>query len=166
MILRTPRLRLEPIQDSHFEGLRDLHANPAAMRFLGGPKTEDEVRAWISAARGHWARFGFSWWVAIEPGTEQLVGVVSTQHLETDEAKPIEIGWRLRPEHWGKGYATEAGQAMLRFAFDQVGVPEVYAVAHPENQASLRVMQRLGMRYAGLQPFYAKMCATYVKERG
>jgi RimJ/RimL family protein N-acetyltransferase len=53
------------------------------------------------------------------------LGVVSTQHIENNPAKPIEIGWRLRSEHWGKGYATEAGQAMLRFAFDQVGVPEV-----------------------------------------
>lgn len=69
----------------------------------------------------------------IEPGTDQLVGVVSTQHLETDEATPLEIGWRLRPEHWGKGFATEAGQAMLRFAFDEVGVAEVYAVAHPRT---------------------------------
>lgn len=166
MILRTPRLRLEPVQDSQFEGLLALHSDPVAMRYLGGPKADDEVRAWIGAARDHWFGFGFSWWALIEPGTEQLVGVVSTQHLETDEAKPLEIGWRLRPKHWCKGFATEAGQAMLRFAFDEVDVTEVYAVAHPENQPQLRVMERLGMHYVGLQPVYGKMCATYVKERG
>ena len=123
------------------------------------------MRAWISAAQGHWARFGFNWWAAIEPGTDELVGVVSTQHIENDEAKPIEIGWRLRPEHWGKGYATEAGQAMLRFAFNELRVPEVYAVANPQNHASIRVMERLGMRNVGLQWFYGKTCATYVKTR-
>jgi RimJ/RimL family protein N-acetyltransferase len=93
------------------------------------------------------------------------LGVVSTQHIENNPAKPIEIGWRLRSEHWGKGYATEAGQAMLRFAFDQVGVPEVYTVANPENQASLRVIERLDMRYVGLRSFYGSMCVTYVKGR-
>jgi RimJ/RimL family protein N-acetyltransferase len=165
MILRTLRLRLEPVQDSHFEGLRALHSDPAAMRFLGGPKTDDEVRAWISAAQGHWARVGFNWWSVIEQGNEELLGAVSTQHIENDETKPIEIGWRFRSEHWGKGYATEAGRAMLRFAFDEVGVREVYAVAKPENQASLRVMERLDMRYAGLRSFYGNMCATYVKGR-
>ncbi len=163
MILCTPRLRLEPVQVSHFEGLVALHSDPLATRYLGGPKTGDEVRAWIGAARGRWERFGFNWWALIEQGREELVGAVSTQHLENDEAKPIEIGWRLRSEHWGKGFATEAGQAMLRFAFNELGVPEVYAVAHPENHSSLWVMERLGMRYVGLQPFYEKMCATYVK---
>ena len=54
---------------------------------------------------------------------------------------------------------------MLRFAFDDVSVPEVYAVAKPENHASLRVMERLGMRYVGLRSFYGNMCATYVKGR-
>ena len=165
MILRTLRLRLEPVQDSHFEGLRALHSDPAAMRFLGGPKTDDEVRAWISAAQGHWARGGFNWRPVIEQGNEELLGPGSTQHIANDETKPIEIGWRFRSEHWGKGYATEAGRAMLRFAFDEVGVREVYAVAKPENQASLRVMERLDMRYAGLRSFYGNMCATYVKGR-
>ena len=165
MILHTPRLRLEPVQESHFEGLRVLHSDAVAMRFLGGTKTDDEVRAWIGAAQGHWARFGFNWWAVIEQGTEELLGAVSTQHIENDGAKPIEIGWRFRSEHWGKGFATEAGQAMLRFAFNEVGVPEVYAVANPENHASRRVMERLEMRDAGLQQFYGTMCATYVKER-
>ena len=157
MILRTARLRLEPVQDGHFEGLRALLSDPQVMRFFDGPKTDVEVRAWIGTAQGHWARFGFNWWAAIEPGTEQLVGVVSTQHIENDPAKPIEIGWRLRSEHWGKGLATEAGQAMLRFAFDDLKVPEVYAVAKPENQASLRVMESLDMRYVGLRSFYGGM---------
>lgn len=165
MILRTLRLRLEPVQDSHFEGLRALHSDPLAMRFLGGSKTENEVRTWISAAQGHWTRVGFNWWAVIERETEELLGAVSTQHIENDDTKPIEIGWRFRSEHWGKGYATEAGREMLRFAFHEVGVSEVYAVAKPENEASLRVMERLSMRYVGLRSFYGNMCATYVKER-
>jgi RimJ/RimL family protein N-acetyltransferase len=160
MILRTSRLRLEPVEESHVEGLLALHSDPLVMRFLGGPKTDEEVWAWIGEARNQWERFGFGWWAAIAQRTEQFVGVASTQHLETDKAKPIEIGWRLRPAHWGQGFATEAGRAMLRFAFDELQVPEVYAVARPENHASLRVMERLEMHPAGLRLFYGRMCAT------
>jgi RimJ/RimL family protein N-acetyltransferase len=166
MILNTARLRLEPYQDGHLSGLLAMNSDPVVMRFIGGTDTEDDVRAQITRVRERWAKLGYSWWAFISQETEQLVGAGCIQNIEWKEANPIEVGWRLRPEHWGKGFATEAGQAMLRFAFEHLKVPEVYGVADPENHASLRVMQRLGMRDAGPQPFYGTVCSTYVKERG
>ncbi len=166
MILNTPRLRLEPYQESHFDGLLAMNSDPVVTRFLQRTNTADEVREQIAKVQERWARLGYSWWAFIDRGTGQLAGAGCIQNLEGNEANPIEVGWRLRPEHWGKGFATEAGHAMLRFAFHHLDVPEVYAVADPGNQASVRVMQRLGMRDAGLQPYYGTLCSTYVKERG
>lgn len=153
MILSTSRLRLEPYQDSHFEGLLALNSDPVVMHFIEPPETADDVRMQILTATMLWERLGHSRWAVIDRETQQLVGAGNIQHLYEDEANPLEVGWRLRPEHWGKGFATEAGHAMLRFAFDHLKVPEIYAVADPENHASHRVMQRLGMRYVGSLPF-------------
>ncbi len=166
MILSTPRLRLEPYQDSHFEGLLALNSDPVVMRFIEPPDTADDVQAQIRTATRLWARLGHSRWAFIDRETQRLVGAGNIQHIGEDTANPLEVGWRLRPEHWGKGLATEAGHAMLRFAFDRLRVPEVYALADPQNQASLRVMQRLGMRYIGLSPFGEPTDVAYRKERG
>lgn len=166
MILSTPRLRLEPYQDSHFEGLLALNSDPVVMRFIERPDTADDVQAQIRTATKLWERLGHSRWSFIDRETQQLVGAGDIQHIDEDEANPLEVGWRLPPEHWGKGFATEAGHAMLRFAFDRLRVPEVYAVADPENYASVRVMQRLGMRYVGLLSFGDPTDVAYVEERG
>lgn len=166
MILSTARLRLEPYRDSHFDGLLSMNSDPEVMRFFERTDTADDVRAQIVMVQERWERLGYSWWAFIDREAGRLVGAGCIQNIEGNEANPIEVGWRLRPERWGKGFATEAGQAMLRFAFDDLKVPEVYGVADPENHASLRVMERLGMRDAGLRPFYGTMCSTSVKERG
>lgn len=83
-----------------------------------------------------------------------LVGLACLQHIGGDKAKPHEIGWRLARSGWGKGYASEAAQAIVAHAFDVVGAPEVVAVAHPDNAASIKVMTRLGMQYAGMERHY------------
>ncbi|EYD74729.1 GCN5-related protein N-acetyltransferase [Rubellimicrobium mesophilum DSM 19309] len=165
MILTTPHLRLEPFEDSHFEGLLALNSDPVVMRFFKALASEEDIRVWIQEVQARWVRLGYAWWSFIDRETEMLVGAGCIQNLEKDETKPLEVGWRLRPEHWGKGLATEAGRAMLGFAFDELEAEEVFAVANPDNVASLRVMERLGMRPLGLQPFYGSMVATYVKAR-
>jgi hypothetical protein len=73
-----------------------------------------------------------------------VIGLGGLQPLgATDD---VEVGWWLVPERWGQGLATEVGRAALRFAFDVAGLERVMAVAHPDNLASRRVMERLGMR--------------------
>lgn len=61
----------------------------------------------------------------------------------------VEIGWWLAPEHWGRGLATEAAGAVVDFAFRETGLHRVLAIARPENRASTRIMEKLGMRLSG-----------------
>ncbi|WP_256378169.1 GNAT family N-acetyltransferase [Pantoea sp. EKM10T] len=70
------------------------------------------------------------------------------------EGAHLEIGWRLVPEHNGKGYATEAAKAITDFAAEQIGATYLMAVADPENAASQQVMQRLGMTYKVIEQHY------------
>lgn len=87
-----------------------------------------------------------------------------TARLRLDN--PIEIGWRLHPDFWRQGLATEAAHRMAGFAFDRFPIEELLAVRRPDNLASGRVTERLGMRQRGLEPWYGTTVATHVIARG
>lgn len=164
-VLTTDRLRLEPCGTRHFAGLRAVNGDPAVMRFVGGrPQTPEETAAWIARAEARWRIHGYSWWVIRLGNRGGIIGACCLQHIENDPAQELEIGWRLLPGCWGRGYATEAAAAMLDYAFGALAVTRLHAMADPANAASIRVMMRLGMRSLGLRRHYGQDCATYVLE--
>lgn len=151
-ILTSARLRYEPFDDAHFAGLHAMNRDPEVMRYLlGRPETPDETRAMIARVRVRWAEWGYGWWTLIERATGDIVGAGGIQHLGKTPAGAHEIGWRLRRDAWGRGLASEAARTMTDYAFEVLGAPRLCAIRHPENDASLRVMERLGMRYMGLE---------------
>ena len=167
-ILTTARLRLEPMADAHLDGLNALNADPQVMRYISGkPETRAETQSMIEKVKGRWAATGYSWWTFIETDTGDIVGAGALQNLRRemqplpDPACPLELGWRLRRDRWGRGYASEAASAMGDFAFDTFEPDELLAVCEPANTASSGVMKRLGMRDLGLQRWYGKDMATF-----
>ncbi|KGT93898.1 guanosine monophosphate synthetase [Erwinia typographi] len=163
MNLETERLRLEPFQDSHFEGLRVMDSDPGVMRYInqGIAKTPEETRESISRVHDRWEKYGFSWWAIKEKTSEAIVGAACLQYLANVEGAPLEIGWRLIPEHHGKGYATEAANAIITFAAERIGATYLVAVADPENISSQHVMKRLGMTYKAIEQHYDVPCVVY-----
>jgi RimJ/RimL family protein N-acetyltransferase len=165
--LQTTRLRLEPFSQAHAAALNILDSDPAVMRFIGdgSTRTLDQTKAAIGRVQERWERLGYAWWTLFERQTGDAIGAACLQHLANEEGAPLEIGWRLRPDKQGKGYATEAGRAILRFAFRKVGADEVLAVAHPDNVSSRKVMERLGMTDEGIETHYGQPCIVYRIER-
>jgi ribosomal-protein-alanine N-acetyltransferase len=154
-ILTTQRLRLVPFDASHLDGLNLLNSNPDVMRYITGkPETRDETNAVIERVKARWAEWGFSWWSFFETETNEIIGCGCIQYLERDAKNPLEIGWRLRPDKWSQGFASEAARDMAGFAFETVGTRLLYAVCHPENLQSARVMERLGMTFRGIERWY------------
>jgi RimJ/RimL family protein N-acetyltransferase len=97
----------------------------------------------------------------IERATGQLIGAGAVQHLGRDPANPLELGWRLRQDKWGQGFASEAAQRMAEFAFDTLDGELLCAVCWPENRNSARVMEKLGMRYKGQEVWYERDTSVY-----
>lgn len=160
-ILHTSRLRLEPLDDSHFEGMQAMNGDPAVMRWLQGrPATPEETRAMIGRVQARRAAWGYGWWALIERASAELVGAAGIQHLGFDPANPHEIGWRLRRACWGQGLATEAANEIMRYGFAVLDAPRLCATRHPGNAASLRVMQKLGMRELGVQSWNGEQVAV------
>lgn len=160
--LTSARLRLEPICPAHYAGLRVLNTDPLVQRYLAGrPETAAETAAMIERVQARWKRFGHSWWSFIELETGELVGAGCIQHLGHDPANEHEIGWRLRPDRWGRGYAGEAARRMAGFAFDELEAPSLAAICHPDNADSARLMRRLGMRYRGEELWHQQTVSVY-----
>ncbi|MFZ6771916.1 GNAT family N-acetyltransferase [Undibacterium sp. SXout7W] len=161
-ILHTQRLRLEPIQDTHLDGLFRLNSDPEVMRYITGKaETREETIAMIERVKARWLEWGYSWWSLIDTSSNDLIGAGCIQHLGRDAANPLEIGWRLRKDCWGKGYAFEAANRMATFAFDTLEGKELVAICDPENTASAHVMKKLGMLYRGIERWHDMDTSVY-----
>jgi RimJ/RimL family protein N-acetyltransferase len=163
--ISTERLHLAPFALGHTDALFAMNSNPNVMRYLGNPQTRDETVAGIARVQARWEIFGYAWWTIFLKGTDTIIGAACLQNLAHKEGAPLEIGWRLMPAYQGHGYATEAGQAAMDFGFERIGVDYLCAVANPENIASQKVMQRLGMSYVGIQTHYEVPCVYYEKHK-
>ena len=125
------------------------------MRFVGSerkPLTGDALRVLMRTADGHWSQHGFGLLAIAERESGRVVGEAGLQVLEA--GPDIELGYTLRHAAWGRGYATEAARAVLYWAFAGLRLERVVAVADPANEASLHVLDKLGMRRLGMRYCY------------
>lgn len=159
--LQTERLTLRMLCDADLDGYAEMFADPEVMRYIGDGTTGDRTVAWRNLAMmvGHWTLRGYGLWAAEERASGAFVGRVGCWNPEGWPG--FEIGWMLRRSYWGRGYATEAARAALRFAFAELDQPHVISLIHPDNAASIRVAQRLGERLAGDTEIHGKPARIY-----
>jgi ribosomal-protein-alanine N-acetyltransferase len=144
-ILETPRLTLRPFREEDVDLLSGLMANTDFMRFSLGPKTREQTAAFLETVIG-WNRAGLpSPFAVVIRSNGVLVGYCGFLHQEVDGEKEIEIGYRLHPDYWNKGIATEAARAVRDHAFRDLKLLRVVSLIHPENSPSQRVAEKLGM---------------------
>ncbi|MDQ3861944.1 MAG: GNAT family N-acetyltransferase [Actinomycetota bacterium] len=142
---RSERLRLVPIGTRHAPELWKLHRDEGIARWC--PLGRDEALRFAERMEGSWRR-GVGKWLAYEQSSGALVGRGGPSWAAVEGAERVEMGWALRREVWGLGYATEIGRAGLDRAFSVLGgVEEVVAFSEVHNARSRAVMERLGMRY-------------------
>jgi RimJ/RimL family protein N-acetyltransferase len=175
--LHTDRMRLEPFAARHLDGLHAMNSLPEVMRYLGGQaETHEQTATGVARVQRCWAAWRTSWWALLEVRSDHVVGAGCVQYLRREaeppkdldslRGNPLEIGWRLHPDFWHQGYATEAAHAMGGFAFREFQISELVAVRHPDNKDSGRVMDRLGMKFRGLESWYGTSVATHFITRG
>src|ERR1043165_1828339 len=147
--LETDRLLIRPwVDPDDRAAFIALASDPDVMRYVhrGEPYTPAEVDEWFARQGGPLRGHSGSARARSEKATGKLIGLAGTQPLGT--TGDLEIGWWLAREAWGRGYATEAGGAAMRHVLETLGRPRVVAIIHPMNEASKRVVARLGMQWA------------------
>jgi RimJ/RimL family protein N-acetyltransferase len=126
--------------------LRMLLADPRVGETLGGVRTAEESDAMLQRERERWARDGFGFLIWRERSTGEPIARGGLARTVIEGEDVVEVGWAVRSDRWGEGFATELGAASLGAA-SRLGLREVVAFALPHNRASRRVMEKLGMVY-------------------
>ena len=148
--VETERLRLEPWdRRAHAAGLAEVNADAEVMQFINGGVGLTRVESQVQSDRiaEHWRTYGFGLWAVIEAAPERMVGFAGICHPSwlPGWERTVEVGWRLRRDAWGHGYATEAGRAGLAYGFETLGLREIVSLIHPHNLRSAAVARRLGL---------------------
>jgi len=158
--LETARLRLVALTEKHFEGYAGMLADPESTRWIGDGEPLDRTNAWRSLAMllGHWQLRGCGMWALEHKATGEFIGRAGLMYPEG--WPDLEMGWMLRPEYRHQGYATEAGNAVLEFAWKQLHAPRVISLVQVGNDASDRVAERLGGEHIDDMDFFG--CHSHV----
>ena len=163
--VETERLLLRPLREADLDAYAEMLGDPEFARYIGTGETVDRVGAWrnIATMLGHWHLRGFGFW-AIERKSDGLF--LGRAGLLYPEGWPgVEVGWGITPQHWGQGYATEAGAAGLRFGFEELGLEKLISLYRPENSASLRVGEKLGETFESETEMMGGPVVTYAITR-
>lgn len=163
--LETDRLLMRMWREDDFESYARICADPDVMRYLVGGKTLSRLEAWRHMAFliGHWYLRGYGHWAVEEKATGNFVGRIG--FLNPDGWPGFEIGWTLSRKSWGKGYATEGARRALQYAFTELDKDHVISLIHPENQASIRVAERLGEKPEGTSEILGMPVVIYGVDR-
>jgi RimJ/RimL family protein N-acetyltransferase len=145
--LTTDRLCLRRWTPSDRLPFAALNADPQVTEFLPSTLSRQESDALAERIEAHFERHGFGLWAVEAPGVAAFAGFVglSVPRFEAHFTPCIEVGWRLAREFWNRGYATEAAQAALAFAFRELQADEVVSFTVAGNVRSRRVMDKIGM---------------------
>lgn len=175
--IETDRLRLRPFTLEDLAALCEMRVKEEVARYLGTTARQtpefvaERLRQYLECYRRY--NFGVA---AVEEksGAGGLIGWSGLQPLEfgwennypaAGADTEIEVGYGFDAPHWGKGYATEAGAAWLRYGFEHARLERIVAVASPENRSSWRVMEKLGMKYETTEEHYGSPCVFYAISR-
>ena len=148
--LETARLAIRNWQDRDRDLFYRINSDDGVMRFFPFRRSRAEADAFLDALRADNERRGYGFSALELKETGACLGFCGLHPADPIPPRPggaVEIGWRLAPEHWGKGYVTEAGEALLRFGFESLGLGEIVSFAVKDNAPSIAVMKRLGMRH-------------------
>ena len=160
--IETTRLNLRPFSHEDAKPLLEILVTPGVLQYYpsSDPPDLERVQRLVERQIDHWHEHGYGWW-AVEPLQDsRLIGWSGLQYLpETDE---IEIGYLLSKHYWGRGLATESSSVGLDFGFNQLGIQEIIGIVHPDNIASQRVLEKIGLKFQEKAEYFGMACFKYL----
>lgn len=164
-MIETERLILRNMRNTDAEALFDIFSDPIAMRYFGVIFDRPRMDEWVQNILEHERQYGFSLYTVILKDNGEIIGDCG---LETDKINGrtiVGIGFDFRRSYWGKGYATEAALAVLKYGFTSFEFDSISAWIDPENTPSQRVAERIGMTMEKYVIRGGKKYALYVIKR-
>lgn len=163
--INAPRIHLRKLYDEDVTTLHRILTNPSVLRYFPSPSPPSlaQVQKLVERQHAHWQEHGYGWWALASRSSDELIGWCGLNFLpETDE---VELKYLLAEDHWGKGIATEASQVSLKYGFTQTDIEQVIGIVHPENLASQRVLEKVGMCFIEKTNYFGMACYRYLINR-
>ncbi|WP_308736930.1 GNAT family N-acetyltransferase [Microbacterium sp. MYb64] len=142
----TPRIRSREMDDGDLDPMAALLGDPEVMAFYPAPKTRDESAEWIANQRRRYEQDGHGLWI-IETAEGEFLGDCGITWQTYNGIAVREVGYHVRADRQGEGFATEAAQACVELVRSVFAPTALTAIIHPQNAASLRVAAKLGMTH-------------------
>ena len=146
--IETERLVLRPWGGDDRDSFAHMNADPRVSEHLVGPMSRADSDGMVDRVETCWRERGYGLWAVERRDRGCFVGYVGLWPAVFDAhfTPAVEVGWRLAPAHWGRGFATEGGRTALGYGFESLGLDEIVSFTAVANVRSWRVMERLGMR--------------------
>ena len=148
-IAETKRLIFRQITVDDAEDLHRIYNDPKTMKFMGrmSDSLEFEREQIQKHIENYYKKYGFGLWATILKENNQLIGRCGLLYQEIEGAKDLEIAYLLDSDYWGKGLATEAAAMLVELGFERFGFNRIVAFINPQNTASIRVAEKVGLKY-------------------
>ncbi len=148
-IAETERLIFRSIELTDAEDFHRIYNDPKTMKFMGGTSDSPEFeREQIQKhIENYYEKYGFGLWAAILKENNRLIGRCGLLYQEVEGARDLEIAYLFDSNYWGKGLATEAAAMLVELGFQRFGFNRVVAFINPQNAASIRVAEKVGLKH-------------------
>ncbi|NQX84995.1 MAG: GNAT family N-acetyltransferase [Flavobacteriaceae bacterium] len=154
IFVETERLFLREIMPSDVDGFFELDSDPEVHKYLGEKpiSTKESAKNNIKFVRRQYIERGIGRWAVIEKSTGDFLGWSGLKRNDEDEKLNgkhnfYDIGYRLIPRYWGKGYATESARAAINYGFETMHLEQIVGAAAVENIGSNKVLQNIGLKF-------------------
>lgn len=145
-ILETQRLIIRELSQADFQDLADMLQNPNVMYAYEHSFSDQDVQNWLDRQRKRYDQYGFGLWAVERKATGQMIGQAGLTMQPYADREVLEIGYLLKKQFWGCGYATEAAEGCKEYAFQTLKRNRVYSIIKADNVPSIHVARRIGMK--------------------
>jgi ribosomal-protein-alanine N-acetyltransferase len=150
--IETERLILREILPTDDYDMFELDANPEVHKYLGNNPVKDieQIRKVIQSIIQQYNENGIGRWAVIEKASGNFIGWSGLKYIreyENNQINYYDVGYRLMPKYWGKGYATESAKAAIAYGFNALQLDKIIGCANEDNKASLHALKKCGLRF-------------------
>src|SRR5476649_247101 len=166
-VIETQRLALRRLTADDAAFVRELVNEPSWIRFIGdrGVRTLEDARAYLEKGPlAMYRRHGFGLWVVEVKETGEATGLCGL--IKRDALEDVDIGFAFLPRFWGRGYAIESAQAVLAYGREILELDRIVAITSPDNDASIRLLEKIGLRFEQTIEFAGEPTKLFVTTMG
>ncbi len=154
LVIETARCILRPLDETDVSGMFQLDSNAEVLQYLGGKTiaNPEQSLAIIKMVRNQYEVNGYGRWAVIKKSSGEFIGWAGLKLVEGEAylAQPhTDLGYRLLPQFWGRGYGTELAMACCKWGFEALNLESIYAATHQENQGSQKILAKCGFQKMG-----------------